>query len=114
MNKHWKDIERKVGKKIGKKRTALSGGNSGITRADIVDEDLFIEVKYRKKLWIWSLFRETKKLAKKEGKIPVVVVKEKGKMGELWCINSTDLIEVCNKILQKNGGKNEREINIRK
>ena len=83
MNKSWKAVERKVAKSLGTNRTPLSGGNSGHTRSDTLDEKLFVEVKHRKHFSVLSLYRATQLLARKENKIPVLCLKEKNQRGEL-------------------------------
>ena len=77
-SKAWKEGERRVAAIFGVKRTPLSGGSSGHTRSDTLHPRLFIEIKHRKKQAVISLFRETKDLAKKEGKLPIVVLHETG------------------------------------
>ena len=69
-------------------RTPLSGGNSKITRSDVIHDELFIECKLKKKHAVISLWDETKKLAEKEGKTPVVALCEKESVLDfgLWCI----------------------------
>ena len=87
VDKPWKQVERKVAKSLDTERTPLSGGNSKQTRSDTLDEKLFVEVKHRKSFSVLSLYRETAKLARKENKIPVLCLKEKGKHGELAVIS---------------------------
>jgi hypothetical protein len=48
-DKAWKQRERQVAAYFGGERTALSGGNGKITRADVIHDDLFIECKLRAK-----------------------------------------------------------------
>ena len=89
----WKNLERKVAKFFNSERTPLSGGNSKITRSDSLHPNLFLEVKQRKKLAIWSLWRDTKKLADKEDKMPALIHHEKGKKGFLISVHSNDFSE---------------------
>lgn len=91
MSKHWKNIERKVAVFFGSERTPLSGGNSKITRSDSIHDKLFIETKYRKEHAVINLWRNTKELAKKENKTPVVCLAEKGKPGFFVMVHSDDL-----------------------
>ena len=86
-DKSWKAVERKVAKSLGTERTPLSGGSSRHTRGDTLHEKLFIEVKQRKHFSILVLYRATSELARREGKIPVLAIKEKGKHGELAVID---------------------------
>ena len=92
----WKNIERKVARFFGSERTALSGGNSKITRSDSLHDTLFIETKYRVKHSAVTLWRSTKELADKENKIPVVCLSEKGKQGFWILCHSGDLTAIAN------------------
>ena len=67
-----------------------------MTRSDTLDKELFIEVKYRKKWAIMSLLKETKELAVREDKIPVVVVKQAKEQGFGIFIKDSDFIKVLN------------------
>lgn len=96
-NGTWKSLERKVAKLLGGTRTPLSGGSSKHTRGDVIHPDFYVECKLRKRMAVWSLFRETEILAKREGKMPVVVLKEKGKKGELVVLRLTDFVELIKK-----------------
>ena len=85
--KSWKKLEQKVARLRGTERTPLSGGNSKQTRSDTLDDTFFIECKLRKDPAIWNLYEQVEELAKKENKIPVLVIKKKGKHGELFIVN---------------------------
>jgi len=87
----WKNFERRLAKNFNTERTPLSGGNSKITRSDSLDKELFIEAKQRKKLWVWSLWEETKEQAKAEHKIPVLGLHQTRKKGWLIVVHSDDL-----------------------
>ena len=99
ISKTWKAIERKVASYFFSKRTPLSGGNSGHTRSDSLHSTLFIETKYRIKHSAVQLWHKTAVLAKKEDKIPVVALCEKGKRGFWLVIHASDLIFVANERL---------------
>lgn len=86
----WKAFERVVAGFFGSTRTALSGGNSKITRSDSLHPVLFIECKYRASNALHTLFKNTQKLAGLENKIPVVCTKTKGSEGFLITIHSSD------------------------
>jgi hypothetical protein len=87
----WKRFEQLVARFFGSERTPLSGGNDKRTRSDSLHPQLFIEAKYRGKSAICSLYREVAKLAVKEGKVPVVALKEKGKEGWLLVCHPLDI-----------------------
>lgn len=95
----WKQGERRVCRYFGLQRVPLSGGNSGHTRGDCYDplgqnNKLFIEVKHRKKHSVVTLWDETKKLADKESKTPVVALIEKGRPGFWIMVHSEDLVKI--------------------
>lgn len=73
----WKKGEGRIAKIFGTNRTPLSGRSSRHTRSDTLHKNLFIEIKHRKKLVAEKLWFETKDNAKKENKIPLVVLLKK-------------------------------------
>lgn len=95
-DKVWKRRERQVATFFGTNRTPLSGGSSRHTRSDTLHDSLFIECKHRKKHSAVKLWQETAELARKENKIPVVALSEKGKQGFYVLIHSSDLLAVAN------------------
>jgi hypothetical protein len=74
----------------------LSGGNGKQTRSDSLSDYLFVEAKYRVAHSAVTLWRATQALAKKENKIPVVCLAEKGKHGFWVLCHSDDLQAVAN------------------
>ena len=96
----WKSFERRVALFFNTLRTPLSGGNSQHTRSDTLHKKLFVEVKYRKLHAVLNLWRETAKLAKLEGKIPLVVLGEKYKKG-FWLLFHVDDIAAVEEELKK-------------
>ncbi len=97
----WKARERQVAEFFGTTRTPLSGGNSGHTRSDTLHERLFVEQKLRAKHAVISLWDETKELAKKEGKVPVVTLAEKGRPGFWIMVHAADFEDVAQAITTK-------------
>ena len=93
----WKKRESNVADFFQGQRTPLSGGNSKVTRSDVIHDDLFIECKLKKKHSVISLWDATKKLAVKEGKTPVIALCEKERPGFWIMVHSSDL-EKLNKI----------------
>jgi hypothetical protein len=76
------------------RRTPLSGSNSGHTHADCMYiPGLFIEAKLRASHAVWTLYRKTRDLAKKESLVPVVTLFKKYEKGFLDCVHS-DFIDV--------------------
>jgi len=92
--KWWKRVERKVAEFFTTKRTPLSGGASRITRSDTIHERLFIETKGSKKHSVITLWDKTAAMARKEKKIPVVALCEKGRPGFWLMVKAEDLIDV--------------------
>ena len=90
----WKKRERDVANYFNGKRTPLSGGNGKVTRADVIHEDLFIECKLRAKHTAISLWDDTAKLAKEEGKTPVIALCEKNRPGFWVMVHSSDLEKI--------------------
>lgn len=91
--KTWKSVERKVARKFGTERTPLSGSNSRHTLSDTLHEKYFIEVKHRKRIPFFKTFRESLESAKKEGKTPIVIFKEKGAKFEILMIRVDDFLK---------------------
>ena len=90
-DKAWKRREREVARFFNGERNALSGGNSKVTRADVIHKNLFIECKLRAKHSVVSLWDETAKIAKTEEKTPVVVLCEKNRPAFWIMVHSDDL-----------------------
>ncbi len=86
----WKRFERQVAKDQGVRRTPLSGSASGHTAADTLHKRIFSECKYRKQWQVWSLFEQVRTAASREGKIPCLYLKTKGKYGYLMCFHYED------------------------
>ena len=99
MNKsNWKGDERLISSIFGTTRTPLSGGNSKVTRSDTFHKELFIEVKKRKRHAAFELWKKTKELATKEGKIPVVALRTLRSSYTLLIIEVKDVTEVASKM----------------
>ena len=93
-DKAWKNRERLVSKFFGGVRNALSGINSKVTHSDVIHESLFIECKLRAKHTAISLWDDTAKLAKEEGKTPVIALCEKNRPGFWVMVHSSDLEKI--------------------
>ena len=90
-DKTWKARERQVAGYFNTNRTPLSGGSSRHTRSDSLHNELFIECKLRAKHTAISLWDDTAKLAKEEGKTPVIALCEKNRPGFWVMVHSNDL-----------------------
>ena len=97
----WKAFERLVAKSFGTERTALSGGNSKVTRSDTLHDVLYVECKYGKRVAPWSLFKDAAAKATVEGKVPVLCLKQKGETGFLVVCLASDLRNVSDYLFVK-------------
>lgn len=93
-DKLWKQTERRIAKAFGGKRNSLSGSNSKVTSADVIHSRYYIEVKERKKIPFYKVFLEVKENAKKEGRIPILVIHEKNRKEDLVIIGMSDFIDL--------------------
>lgn len=91
----WKDVERRIARKFGTERTPLSGGNGKQTRSDTLHTKLFIEIKHRVRIPFYSTFRETRDLARKENKTPMVISHETNSHSEIVMIELRDFLTLC-------------------
>jgi hypothetical protein len=91
MDTAWKKRERKAAAAFGVKRTIGSGslGREDRTCSDSTHDRLFIETKLRKVHTVVALWDKTAKLAKKEKKIPVVMLAQHNRPG-LWVMCKLD------------------------
>tara|TARA_Y100000310_G_C20698991_1_gene827912 strand:- start:3584 stop:3934 length:351 start_codon:yes stop_codon:yes gene_type:complete len=101
MSKHWKNVEARVARCFGTERTPLSGGNSKHTRSDSLHPRLFIETKHRKNSAAVNLYKETVKLAKKENKIPLLALHEKGSCNYCIVCDIKDLIAIAREVISR-------------
>ncbi len=90
----WKGLERKTAKLLGGARNPLSGINSKHTSGDVIHDSYYVECKLRAKWAITSLFNDIRKEANAEDKTPLLIIKEKGKHGELVVMDITDFMQV--------------------
>jgi len=90
----WKKSEEKLARFFGSTRRPLSGGNSKTGRDDSLHPVLFLENKYTSRSALWTLYRKTRELAKKEDRIPVIGISEPAAPGTLLVIHTDDLEEV--------------------
>ena len=91
VRRTWKKRESNVANFFKGTRTPLSGGNSKITRADVIHDKLFIECKLKKKHTVVTLWDSTAKIAKTEGKVPIIALCEKQRPGFWIMVHSDDL-----------------------
>lgn len=97
----WKSSERRIAKIFNTHRTPLSGGSSRHTQSDTLHKKLFIEVKHRKKPAHDKLWNDTKQKAKKENKLPILVLLKKGSKEPLILCRLHDIPKI-NKFIINN------------
>ncbi len=81
--KPWKAAEYRAARKLGGRRSALSGGRGSNCKGDVELPGWYVECKYRKQFYVMSMFLEVEKKAKKEGKNLLLILTEKNTHGQL-------------------------------
>jgi hypothetical protein len=91
--KTWKAVETRVAKKYGEKRQIGSGslGRAERSRSDSTHETLYVETKYREWTAARTWYDDTRIKAKKEKKIPVLILVDKGRPGFLVVVEAKNL-----------------------
>lgn len=79
MSPAWKHAERRVAVILDGKRVPLSGGAAYTTGADVDLDEVFVEVKYRKRFAVITTWESVKARALKEGKEPLLVLAQRGR-----------------------------------
>ena len=108
-DKAWKNRERIVSRFFGGIRNALSGINSKVTHSDVIHDTLFIECKLRAKHSAVKLWDDTKILADKEKKTPVIALCEKNRPGFWIMVHSDDFETVSKELSEKKNNIKENE-----
>ena len=94
----WKALERRICKKLGGRRTPLSGSNSQHgTSADCIETKhpwAYIEIKLRARFLHHSMFEEVMKMAQLEDKTPILITHVKNEQGELVILKLSDFLVV--------------------
>lgn len=94
-DKAWKAAERSVARKLGTRRTPLTGGNSAHTRSDTLHHELFVEVKLRKRPPLWDELLELRVRARAAGREPLLVLERpSGAPGRLLVTTLDTLLRV--------------------
>jgi hypothetical protein len=95
----WKQRERDIAEDFGTKRNPLSGSMSGHSSSDSLSDTFYLESKLRANPPGWNLFLDTKEKAKKEKKIPVVVISKKFHKDKIAMVDYDFLVS----LLEKSG-----------
>lgn len=92
----WKRRERQAARLFGAERQpgSGSGGRADQTRSDSTHDRLFIETKMRAASSVRTLWEKTAALARREGKVPLLMLYAKGKTGGLIVCHEADLAAV--------------------
>ena len=92
----WKRRERDGAGLFGARRQpgSGSGGRPDQTRSDSTHERLFVETKLRATSAVRTLWEQTRDLARREGKTPVLILYSKGKPGGLIVAHQDDLAAI--------------------
>lgn len=102
-DKLWKAAERASAALFNTRRTPLSGSNSGHeTESDSLHDVIYIETKRDKTLpgkKLRNLWEDTQAKAKKEGKIPVIMLRLHGKKGFLMLMHSSQVKDVAKEMV---------------
>jgi len=98
---NWKRAERTVAKWFDAVRISLSGSNNqqAHTSSDTDSEEFYIEVKYRQRFSVLTLFRDVLQKANKEKKFPLLALVEKGKPGFFLVLRQKDLDELVTRVI---------------
>jgi len=107
MDKTWKAVERKVARLLGGRRT----GNTGMSSPDVLHPLFSVEVKYRPRLpsLLSAGMAQAKRAAK--GKIPLLILKQKGQRGEYAVLEFQDLLTLLSSVgLSQQEGPHELSI----
>jgi hypothetical protein len=107
----WKRRERDAARLFGAERQPLSGsgGRADQTRSDSTHPRLSIETKLRASSSVRSLWDETRRRARLEGKVPVLMLYAKGKTGGLVVCHEGDLAELLEAVAAGRPGAGNRE-----
>lgn len=71
-----------------------------MTTGDVIHPRVYLEVKYRASHAVCTLANGVRVKAKKERKLAVTVLQEKGAKSRLWCVDERDLYDFACEILE--------------
>ena len=102
-DKLWKQFERRVSAMFGCQRNILSGscGRDDKTASDTTHAELFIEIKHFARKWAFMpIYDKAAKMAKKERKLPMLVLGSKGVHGGYVVIHTNHLVKFAEIVLK--------------
>ena len=102
----WKRRERDAARRFDAQRQVLSGssGRGERSRSDSTHDRLFIETKLCASSAVRSLWEKTRELARRERKVPVLMLYAKGKPGGLIVVHEDDLGAVADELRAEQEG----------
>jgi len=95
----WKRDERQVASALGGERNPLSGSASRHTAGDVIHPTFYVECKRRKRWSVWALYEDVKRRAEREGKVPLLTLKQYRKQGHLVVLSLADFVHIWLKAL---------------
>lgn len=99
VSKAWKAREMQAARLFGGRRAPLSGSNGGITASDALDTGpVFVEQKHRASSPVFDWYLKAERLAKLEGKVPVVVLSKKYQPGLLLVMRPDDILTIAGQL----------------
>ena len=90
-DKAWKNEERTVARMFGTERALMKGTEE---KSDIISDLFMVDVKLRKRWNVQSWYRELRQASRKQGKIPILTVREPGKRLRLAVLDLDYLISI--------------------
>jgi len=81
-DKAWKRLERETARALGGKRIYF-----GTDAGDVSHPIFFVECKYRQSWSVWKHWEKCREQAKKQGKTPLLVIKQRGKKDTLAIVD---------------------------
>ena len=102
---NWKNEERTVARMFGTSRQLMKGTEE---KSDIISDLFIVDVKLRKRWSIQQWYRELRQASRKEGKIPILTVREPGKKFRLAVLDLDYLISIMKGASVLDGDKESR------
>lgn len=103
----WQRAEGRAAAPFGAKRSPGSGSSGRddvLSTSDSTHERIYLETKLRAKTAVRALHDETKAKARKEGKVPVLALFDKGCQGCLYVVHWDDLEAFAAEVRSKGAG----------
>lgn len=102
-DKAWKAEERRVASLLGGHRNRMSGAVDQLTAGDVIHDVFYVEVRTRASLAVVTWFKEARANAIKEGKIPLLALKQKHDKTRYYVFREQDAEEVAAELLRTKG-----------